>query len=84
MKGKRHPNGYVERRGKTGQLGRSIHQRYQDFPHYQEEFGHLEADTVQGKAYQGAVVKGGFKLSFYGGLKMYDLGGLGIDRCQAI
>ena len=30
------------------------------------------------------VVKGGFKLSFYGGLKMYDLGGLGIDRCQAI
>ena len=56
MKGKRHPNGYVERRGKTGQLGRSIHQRYQDFPHYQEEFGHLEADTVQGKAYQGAVM----------------------------
>ncbi len=30
------------------------------------------------------IVKGGFKLSFYGGLKMYDLGGLGIDRCQAI
>ena len=30
------------------------------------------------------VVKGGFKLSFYGGLKMYDLGGLGIDRYQAI
>ena len=29
-------------------------------------------------------VKGGFKLSFYGGLKLYDLGGLGIDRCQAI
>ena len=29
-------------------------------------------------------VKGGFKLSFYGGLKMYDLGGLGIDRCQSI
>lgn len=29
-------------------------------------------------------VKGGFKLSFYSGLKMYDLGGLGIDRCQAI
>ena len=31
-----------------------------------------------------AFVKGGFKLSFYGGLKLYDLGGLGIDRCQAI
>ena len=26
-------------------------------------------------------VKGGFKLSFYGGLKMYDLGGLRTDRC---
>ena len=30
------------------------------------------------------TVKGGFKLSFYSGLKMYDLGGLRIDRCQAI
>ncbi|MCC4455141.1 hypothetical protein LMB73_01285, partial [Limosilactobacillus reuteri] len=29
-------------------------------------------------------VKGGFKLSFYSGLKMYDLVGLRIDRCQAI
>ncbi|EGM50384.1 hypothetical protein LRU_02066 [Ligilactobacillus ruminis SPM0211] len=26
-------------------------------------------------------VKGGFKLSFYGGLKMYGLGGLRTDRC---
>lgn len=26
-------------------------------------------------------VKGGFKLSFYGGLKVYDLGGLRTDRC---
>ena len=29
-------------------------------------------------------IKGGFKLSFYSGLKMYDLGGLRIDRYQAI
>ena len=29
----------------------------------------------------GFCVKGGFKLSFYGGLKMYDLGGLRTDRC---
>jgi hypothetical protein len=43
MKGKRHPNGYVERRGKAGRLGRSIYQRYQDYPHFQHEFGHLEA-----------------------------------------
>lgn len=56
MKGKRHPNGYVERRGKAGQLGRSIYQRYRDFPHYQREFGHFEADTVQGKAHRGAVM----------------------------
>lgn len=56
MKGKRHPNGYVERRGKAGHLGRSIYQRYHDFPHYQHEFGHFEADTVQGKAHRGAVM----------------------------
>ncbi|WP_283588215.1 IS30 family transposase [Limosilactobacillus viscerum] len=56
MKGQRHPNGYVEHRGKAGQLGRSIYQRYQDFPDYQHEFGHLEADTVQGKAHHGAVM----------------------------
>ena len=48
MRGKRHPNGYIERRGKAGQLGRSIHERAKDFPHYATEFGHLEADTVQG------------------------------------
>ena len=29
-------------------------------------------------------VKGGFELSFYGGLKMYDSGGLRIDRCQTV
>ena len=28
-----------------------------------------------------SCVKVGFKLSFYGGLKMYDLGGLRTDRC---
>lgn len=27
------------------------------------------------------AVKGGFNLSFSGGLKMYDLGGLRTDRC---
>ena len=56
MKGKQHSNGYVERRGKAGHLGRSIYQRYQDFPHYQHEFGHFEANTVQGKAHHGAVM----------------------------
>lgn len=56
MKGKRHPNGYIERRGKAGRLGHSIYQRYRDFPHYQHEFGHFESDTVQGKAHHGAVM----------------------------
>ena len=42
--------------GKAGQLGRSIHERDKDFPHYTTEFGHLEADTVQGKKHQGAVM----------------------------
>ena len=56
MKGQRRPNGYVERCGKAGHLGCSIYQRYQDFPHYQHEFGHFEADTVQGKAHRGAVM----------------------------
>lgn len=28
-----------------------------------------------------STVKGGFELSFYGGLKMHDLGGLRINRC---
>lgn len=48
---------------------------------------YIKAMKIQNfKSFKGALpgVKGGFKLSFYGGLKMYDLGGLGIDRCQAI
>ncbi|TGY47986.1 IS30 family transposase, partial [Ligilactobacillus murinus] len=32
MKGKRHPNGYIERRGKAGRLGRSLSERHQDYP----------------------------------------------------
>ena len=56
MKGKRHPNGYVEHHGKPGQLGRSSYQRYRGLPHYRHEFGHFEGDTVQGKAHRGAVM----------------------------
>lgn len=40
--------------------------------------------TVVSKSVVEDNVKGGFKLSFYSGLKMYDLVGLRIDRCQAI
>lgn len=53
MKGKRHPNGYVERRSKAGWLGRAITEQY---PNYHDEFGHLEADTIQGKKHKGAVM----------------------------
>ena len=55
MHGQRHPNGYVERRGKAGQVGRDLKTRYQDYPNFKREFGHLEGDTVQGKNHQGAV-----------------------------
>lgn len=55
MHGQRHPNGYVERRGKAGQLGRDLKTRYQEYPNFKQEFGHLEGDTVQGKNHQGAV-----------------------------
>ncbi len=55
MHGQRHPNGYVERRGKAGQLGRDLKTRYQDYPNFKREFGHLEGNTVQGKNHQGAV-----------------------------
>lgn len=55
MHGQHHPNGYVERRGKAGQLGRDLKNRYQDYPNFKQEFGHLEVDTVQGKNHQGAV-----------------------------
>ena len=56
MKGKMHPNGYVERRGKAGRLGRTLLERHQDYPNYHNEFGHLEADTIQGKNHHGAVM----------------------------
>lgn len=58
IKGKRHPNGYIETRGrgKTDQLGRSIYEGYNDYPNYHQEFDHLEADTVQGNKHHGAVM----------------------------
>ena len=40
--------------------------------------------TVRSKYKELKIVKGGFELSFYGGLKMYDSGGLRIDRCQTV
>lgn len=55
MKGNRKPNYYIEKRGKAGHLGRSLTERKHDYPNYDQEFGHLEGDTVQGKHHKGAV-----------------------------
>lgn len=49
MHGKRHPNGYVERCWIAGQLGRDLKTRYQDYSNFNQEFGHLEGNTIQGK-----------------------------------
>ncbi|MDO4456832.1 MAG: hypothetical protein Q4B83_00825 [Ligilactobacillus murinus] len=51
-----HSNGYIERRGKSGRLGRSNSDRCKEYPDYHNEFGHLEADTIQGKKYRGTVM----------------------------
>jgi len=56
MKGNRHPNGYIEKRGKVSHAGRSIHTRLTDYPAYNHEFGHLEGDTIIGKQHHGAVM----------------------------
>lgn len=43
--------------------------------------GYIDITSDEFKAQVENSVKGGFELSFYGGLKMYDLGGLRINRC---
>lgn len=52
MKGKRKPNGHQEKRGKQS-FKRSIRDRDCDHPDYQEEFGHLEGDTIVGRHHVG-------------------------------
>ena len=37
-------------------LGRALLELHQDYPNYHNEFGHLEADTIQGKKHRGAVM----------------------------
>src|SRR5699024_4673099 len=55
MKGKRKPNGHQEKRGKQS-LRRNIRDRDIDRPNYQEEFGHLEGDTIVGRHHKSAVI----------------------------
>src|SRR5690625_2994236 len=55
MKGKRKPNGHQEKRGKQA-FRRTIRERDQEHPNYENEFGHLEGDTIIGNHHKGAVI----------------------------
>ena len=47
MQGKRKPNCYKEKRGKQA-FKRNISEREKDYIVFEEEFGHLEGDTIVG------------------------------------
>lgn len=55
MKGKRKPNGYKERRGKRA-FKRNISERINDYQAFQQEFGHLEGDTIVSAHHKSAVI----------------------------
>lgn len=55
LKGKRKSNGHKEKRGKQA-FRRSLAERAQDYPQYQEEFGHLEGDTIVGAHHKSAII----------------------------
>ena len=55
MKGKRKPNGHKETRGKQA-FKRNISERLKDYPRFENEFGHLEGDTIVGVHHKSAVI----------------------------
>lgn len=55
MQGKRKPNGYKEKRGKQA-FKRNISERKKDYVVFEEEFGHLEGDTIVGIHHKSAVI----------------------------
>ncbi|XTS20176.1 IS30 family transposase (plasmid) [Enterococcus faecium] len=55
MKGKRKPNGHQEKRGKQA-FKRNISERKKDYVVFEEEFGHLEGDTIVGIHHKSAVI----------------------------
>lgn len=55
MKGKRKPNAHKEKRGKQG-FHRNIAEREKDYPLFNEEFGHLEGDTIVGVNHKSAII----------------------------
>ena len=54
-KGKRKPNGHQEKRGKQA-FKRGLEERAAVYPQFQEEFGHLEGDTIVGGNSKSAAV----------------------------
>lgn len=55
MKGKRKPNNTKETRGKQA-FTRNISERKQDYPCCDNEFGHLEGDTIVGARHKSAII----------------------------
>lgn len=55
MKGKRKPNGHNERRGRQA-FKRNISERLTDYTQFNQEFGHLEGDTIVGVHHKSAVI----------------------------
>ncbi|HFQ3956584.1 TPA: IS30 family transposase, partial [Enterococcus faecium] len=55
MQGKRKPNGYKEKRGKQA-FKRNTSERKKDYVVFEEEFGHLEGDTIVGIHHKSAVI----------------------------
>lgn len=55
MQGKRKPNGHQEKRGRQS-FRRTIKDREKDHPNFDEEFGHLEGDTIIGRHHKSAVI----------------------------
>ncbi|WP_142958105.1 IS30 family transposase, partial [Enterococcus durans] len=55
MQGKRKPNGYKEKCGKQA-FKRNISERKKDYVVFEEEFGHLEGDTIVGIHHKSAVI----------------------------
>ncbi|MCO4491265.1 transposase IS1239 [Streptococcus infantarius subsp. infantarius] len=53
--GKRKPNGKKETRGKQA-FRRDIRERAERYPEFENEFGHLEGDTIVGKNHKSAVI----------------------------
>lgn len=55
MKVKRKPNGKKAKRGKQN-FARNISERPSDYPNFDQEFGHLEGDTIVGIHHKSAVI----------------------------